>query len=153
MVIKRCLVALSVLPALLPALLSVADVYRCEGPTGELVFTDRQCLSGQVQTRLPEPALPVVSVKSAKSVAPEVPVLIELDKRIAKSRQNRIHARKVRGRKLARANALKEKNCAAAKRQLGQLFRQKRQGYRLSEAGLLESRQRDLLTSKSQNCR
>ncbi|MDK1023243.1 MAG: hypothetical protein QGD92_03320 [Gammaproteobacteria bacterium] len=149
MYLKNCVVILS----LLAAPLSSADIYRCQMGDGKWLFTDRQCTNGAGQKIKLSSPVTIRKLEPTGLSEAEHRALIDLDQRMAASRDFRIKQRKKISSQIRKNNKIKQQNCALAARQLAKIQDKKSHGYKLSEANELDQQVRKLEAEKRVNCR
>ena len=123
---------------------SADTVYRCEGDSGEVMFTDLACPDGRVQA--PQS---VVTIDMGSLSGAEVATLARLQRDDAARVK---HANQPRSYSLARSFDQGARRCAAARAGLDQVHAIKRHGYRVSSAAGLDARERKYRSQQNQNC-
>ena len=151
MCLKNC--AVIILP-LLAALQSAADIYRCQTEDGKWLFTDGQC-NNEVGQKVK--LSPLVTFKklqpSANLSEAEHRILIDLDQRMAESRNIRSRQHQQISRQIMKNKKIRRDNCAFAKRHLAKIQDKRSHGYKLSEANALDRQVRNLSRMRTANCR
>lgn len=149
MCLKNCVVIL----ALLAALPSLADIYRCQTGDGRWLFTDRLCTNGTGQKVATTPLVVTGKSEPVGLSEAERNALTELNQRMADLRQSRIELRKKNAIQKKKNNKIKQQNCTLALQKLAWIQDKKSHGYKLSEAQSLDQKVRKLTDIKRVNCR
>lgn len=151
MCLKNC--AVIILP-LLAALQSAADIYRCQTEDGKWLFTDGQCNNEVGQKVKLSPLVTFKKLQPAANLSEaEHRILIDLDQRMAESRDIRSRQHKQISNQIRKNKKIMQKNCAFAERHLARIRDKRSHGYKLSEANALDHQIRDLYRMRKVNCR
>ena len=134
------------------ALSASADIYRCQADNGQWVFTDRGCTGGmgeqiELSTRLTTQTVKPSGLSEAERLA-----LINLDKRLAKSRATRLKESKKVSRRIRKDREIRQKSCTLASLQIAEIQHQRRNGYKLTDAHKLDQQNRKFQAIKEANC-
>ena len=150
MCLKKC--ALIILP-LLAAQQSAADIYRCQTEDGKWLFTDGPCNNEVGQKVKLSPLVTFEKLQPANLSEAEHRILIDLDQRMAESRDIRSRQRKQISSQIRKNKKIMRENCAFAKRHLAKIQDKRSHGYKLSEANALDQQIRNLYRMRRANCR
>lgn len=139
--------------SLMAAELSTADIYRCQTENGNWLFTDGQCNNavGQIVNLLP--LVTFGKLQPANLSNTEQRALVDLDERIAASRDIRLKQYKRTSRRIRKYNETKRQNCTRAQRDRAKIRDKRSHGYKVSEARGLALQIRNLERIIKADCR
>lgn len=134
----------SIILSIMAALPSAADIYRCQLEDGKWLYTDGQCNSAAGQIVNLAPVVTFSKLQPANLSNAEHRALIDLDARIAVSRDIRLRQHKRASRRIKKYNKIKQQNCTRAQRDRAKIRDKRRHGYKASEARNLAHQVRNL---------
>lgn len=128
-----------------------ADTFRCESITGELLYTDRNCVGEDWQ----QAEITVIGVQEKSPVGlsgDEIEALEKLSKRLRKERQSRAVHRDQKVRQKQRQEVTRKQNCHRAKQGLSEIREQRRHGYELADRKNLDRKTSEFRKTLKTDC-
>lgn len=129
-----------------------AEIYRCEGDDGQVLFTDRDCPGAKVQDLKPTSVVTLVNSQFSGLSELERQALQALETRLSESRQSSDRNRQRRASRARINREERQQNCARAKTGLARIQDKRRRGYKLAEAQALDWQQGEYEKMKRDNC-